>query len=148
MLATPHTVRQLHKKASSIKKMLSKQSQSPSSPSKRALDELIKGCELAIYNTAFTLKELNDLRAESQVQQLKKSRSKRQMAPIQGLQVQEARDLISLRNEQLNQEDGGGEEANLTTPPTLEPRKRAPPTCSECNIQGHTRTRCPNRRAT
>jgi hypothetical protein len=79
--------------------MLSKQSQSPSSPSKRALDELIKGCELAIYNTAFTLKELNDLRAESQVQQLKKSRSKRQMAPVQGLQVQEARGLISLRNE-------------------------------------------------
>jgi hypothetical protein len=67
------------------------------------------------------------------------------MALVQGLQVQEARDLISLRNEQLNQEDGGGEEADQTTPPTLEPRKRAPPTCSECDIQGHTRTRCPNR---
>jgi hypothetical protein len=147
-LATPHTVRQLYKKASSIKKMLSKRSQSPSSPSKRALDELIKGCELAIYNTAFTLKELNDLRAESQVQALKKSRSKRQMAPVQGLQVQEARDLISLRNEQLNQEDGGGKEADQTTLLTLEPRKRAPPTCSECNIQGHIRTRCPNHRAT
>jgi hypothetical protein len=52
--------------------MLSRQSQSPSSPSKRALDELIKGCEPAIYNTAFTLKELNDLRAESQVQATKK----------------------------------------------------------------------------
>jgi hypothetical protein len=148
MLATPHTARQLHKKASSIKKMLAKQPQSPSSPSKRALYELIKGCELAIYNAAFTLKELNDLRAESQVQALKKRRSKRQMAPVPGLQVQEARDLISLRNEQLNQEDGGDEEAIQTTPPTLEPRKRAPPTCSECNIQGHTRTRCPNRRAT
>jgi hypothetical protein len=35
--------------------------------------------------------------------------------------VQEARDLISLRNEQLNQEDSGGEEANQTTPLTLEP---------------------------
>jgi hypothetical protein len=136
VLATPHTARQLYKKASSVKKLLSKQSQSPSSPSKRALDELIKGCELAIYNAAFTLKELNDLRAESQIQALKKSRSKRQMAPVQGLQVQEARDLISLRNEQLNQEDGSGEEADQTTPPTLEPRKRAPPTCSECNFQG------------
>jgi hypothetical protein len=147
MLATPHPVRQLHKKASSVKKMLARRSYSPSSPSKRALDELIKGCELAIYNTAFTLKELNDLRAESQVQALKKSRSKRQMAPVQGLQVQDARDLIALRNEQLNQEGGGGKEADQATPPTLEPRKRAPPTCSECNIQGHTRTRCPNRRA-
>jgi hypothetical protein len=128
--------------------MLARRSQSPSSPSKRALDELIKGCELAIYNAAFTLKELNDLRAESQVQALKKSRSKRQMAPVQGLQVQEARDLISLRNGQLNEEGGGGEEADQTTPPTLVRRKRSPPTCSECNIQGHLRTSCPNRRAT
>jgi hypothetical protein len=40
-------------------------------------------------------------------------------------------DITRLRNEQLNQEDGGGEEADQTTPPTLEPRKRAPPTCSE-----------------
>jgi hypothetical protein len=65
--------------------MLSRRSQSPSSPSKRALDELIKGCELAIYNAVFTLKELNDLRAENQVQATKKSRSKRQMAPAPGL---------------------------------------------------------------
>jgi hypothetical protein len=89
---------------------------------------------------------LNDLRAESQVQKLKKSRSKWQMSPIQGLQVQEARDLILLRNEQLNQEDGGGKEEDLTTPLTLAPRKRAPPTCSECRIQGHIRIQCPNRR--
>jgi hypothetical protein len=71
-LGTPHTARQLHKKASSIKEMLAKQSQSPSSPSKCALDELIKRCELAIYNAAFTLKELNDLRSESRVQQQKR----------------------------------------------------------------------------
>jgi hypothetical protein len=43
------------------------------SPSKQALDELIKGYEIAIHNTAMTLKELNDLRAESQIQQQKKS---------------------------------------------------------------------------
>jgi hypothetical protein len=146
-LATPHTVQQLHKKASSVKKMLARRLHSPSSPSKHALDELIKGCELAIYNTAFTLKELHNLRAESQVQALKKSRSKRQMSPVSGLQVQEARDLISSRNERLNQQGHGGEEADQTTPTTLVAPRRAPPTCSECNIRGHTRTRCPNRRA-
>jgi hypothetical protein len=128
--------------------MLSKQSQRPSSPSKRALDELIRDCELTIYNTEFPLKELNDLRAESQVQALKKSQSKRQMAPVQGLQVQEARDFYSLRNEQLNQEGSAGKEADQAPLLTLEPQKRAPPICSECNIQGHIRTRCPNRRAT
>jgi hypothetical protein len=80
---------------------------------------------------------------ESQVKQLKKGQSKRQIAPTQGLQVQEARDLITLRNMQPNQEDGSGKQANITTPPTLGPLKRAPK-CFECGIQGHTRIRCPN----
>jgi hypothetical protein len=145
-LATPHTVRQLHKKASSIKKLLSRRNQSPSSPSKRALDELIKGCEIAIYNAAFTLKELNDLRAETQVQVQKKSRLKRQMSPNRGLQVQEARDLIALRNEQLGEQGGGLDLATSSTSGPSTTRKRAPPTCSECHIQGHIRTSCPKRR--
>jgi hypothetical protein len=89
------------------------------------------------------LKEMHDLRAEHQVQQRKKGRSKRQMTPNEGLQVSEARDLIALRNEQLNVN-----EAPLSSS-TLEasaPRKRAPPKCSECGVRGHIRTRCPNRR--
>jgi hypothetical protein len=141
-LATPHTVRQLHKKASSVKKILARGCQPSFSPSKQALDELIKGCEIAIYNTAITLKELNDLRAESQIQQQKKSRSKRQMSPIPGLQVQEARDLITLRSRQL---DELGEGLSASTSQPLVARKRAPPTCSDCRIQGHIRTQCPNR---
>ncbi|CEL10571.1 hypothetical protein ASPCAL13688 [Aspergillus calidoustus] len=144
-LATPYTVHQLHKKVSSVKKMLARGRQTSFSPSKQALDELIKGCEMAIYNTAMTLKELNDLRAESQIQQQKKGRSKRQMSPIAGLQVQEARDLITLRNEQLNVDEGGH---SSSTPLASGARKRAPPRCSECGIQGHIRTGCPNRRQT
>jgi hypothetical protein len=128
--------------------MLAKQSQSPSSPSKRALDELIKRCELAIYNAAFTLKELNDLRSESRVQQQKKSRSKRQMAPTRGLEVQEARELIALRNELFNKEESGGEEPPITAPETFVHLKRAPPTCSECNFQGNKSAKCPNSQAT
>jgi hypothetical protein len=142
MINTPHTVRHLHKKVSSVKRLLSQGNQTPGTPSKRVLDELIKGCELAIYNTAFTLKELHDLRAESEVQQQKKKRSKRQMSPCDGLQIQEARDLISLRNEQLNIEEGGP--SSSTSQPS-KPRKRAPPRCSKCGIQGHIRTQCPNR---
>jgi hypothetical protein len=146
-MATPHTARQLHKKASSVKTLLNKGSQSPSTPSKRALDELIKGCEIAIYNAAFTLKELNDIRTETQVQKQKKSRSKRQMIPNKGLQVQEARDPITLKNQQLNDEVGSGGELSISASETLARPNRAPSTCSACNIQGHIRTRCPNRQS-
>jgi hypothetical protein len=143
LLATPRNPRQLYRKASSVKKLINKGSRSPTTLSKRALDELIKGCELAIYNAAMDLKELTDLRAESQVQKLKASRSKRQMTPNQGLQVAEARDLIALRNNALNEQAGALSSSALG--PSAPP-KRAPPTCSECNTRGHTRTRCPNRR--
>jgi hypothetical protein len=57
------------------------------------------------------------------------------MSPISGLQVQEARVLISLRNGRLNQQGHGSKEANQTTPTTLVAPRRAPPTCSECNIR-------------
>jgi hypothetical protein len=145
-LGTPRTIRQLHKKASSVKKRLYTSPRAPSTPSKRLLDELIKGCELAIYNTAFTMKELTDLRAESLVQGEKKTRSKRQMTPNEGLQVSEARDLIMLRNELLDKQGSGPGSSTTGALGDLNRPKRAPPTCSECNVQGHIRTRCPNRR--
>jgi hypothetical protein len=72
MINTPHTVRHLHKKVSSVKKMLGHSDQASLIPSVQALDKLIKGCELAIYNSAMSLKELHDLRAETKVQQQKR----------------------------------------------------------------------------
>ena len=141
-LCTPHTVRQIHRKASSVEKLLKNGSKSPSSPSKRAFGELVKGCELAMYNAALLAKENSDLRAAIENDKQKKSRSKSQITPIHGISVQEARDLILLRNEQLEAEGGG---ASRSAIPTSTAPKRALPTCSECNIKGHTRIRCPSR---
>lgn len=141
-LCTPHTVRQVHRKASSVKKLLKNGSRSPTSPSKRALDEFIKGCEQAIYNASLLANENCTLRAAIENDRQKKGRSKRQMTPIEGLSFQEARDLISLRNKQLEVEGGSTGGSALPTSTIL---KRAPPTCSECNIKGHTRRGCPNR---
>jgi hypothetical protein len=141
-LATPQTVRQVHRKASSVRKLLKKGSRSPCTPSKRALNELIKGCELAIYNASLLARENTNLRTAFEEERQKKKRSKRQLSPADGLAIQEARDLILLRNGLLEEEGGGSSSSTLLT---LEPRKRAPPRCSDCHIIGHTRTRCPNR---
>ena len=48
MPKTPHNLKQLEKQASTIKKLLRNRTQSPSSPTKSALDQLIKGCEIAM----------------------------------------------------------------------------------------------------
>jgi hypothetical protein len=66
------------------------------------------------------------------------------MTPNKSLQVSEARDLIALRNEQLNKQEEGQSCSAQATPGPLAPPKRAPPRCSYYNILGHTRTRCPD----
>jgi hypothetical protein len=143
-LCTPHTVRQVHQKTSSIKKLLKKESRSFLSPSKQVLDKFIKRCELAIYNTSLLAQENSDLQAAIKNNRQKKSRSKRQMTPTTGLSVQEARDLMLLRNNQLEACGGDSGPPGNSTRQTLDRPKRAPPTCLDCHIKGHTRTRCPN----
>jgi hypothetical protein len=135
-LATPHTLRQLRKQESSVKKLMKQRSQSPS---QRAIQQIIKGCEMAMHNAALLAKENHDLRAANEKEKQKRKQSRRQMTPNEGLSIQEAWDLIQARNEQ----DGG---ASIdSTPLPLEPPKRAPPRCTNCFIVGHIRTRCPTR---
>ena len=72
-LVTPHTVRQLHRQASSVKKLLKRGSKSPSTPSKKALQQIIKGCETVIYNTAQLVNDNHILRAANKEVIKKKS---------------------------------------------------------------------------
>jgi hypothetical protein len=141
-LATPHTLRQLHKQASSVKKLLKQRSQSPLTPSKLAVQQLIKGCEMAMHSAALLAKENRDLRAANEKEKQKRKRSRRQMTPNEGLCIQEARDLIQARDEQGNEIGGSSVDS---APLPLGPLKRAPPRCSNCFIIGHIRTRCPTR---
>ena len=50
----------MDKQASSIKALLWWRSQSPVSPTNRALDQIIKGCEIAMHNATF-LAQQNEL---------------------------------------------------------------------------------------
>jgi hypothetical protein len=138
-LATPYTLRQLHKQASSVKKLLNRRSESPS---QIAIQQLIKGCEMAMHSAALLAKENHDLRAANEKEKQKRKQSKHQMTPNEGLSIQEARDLIQARNEQDNEIGGPSIDSALLP---LEPPKRAPPRCTNCFIVGHTRTRCPTR---
>jgi DnaJ-class molecular chaperone len=84
-----------------VKKLLQRRSKSPLTPTKKALDELVKGCKLAIYNTNLLARENCDLCSAIKNNRQKKSCSKCQITPIEGLSCQEARDLILLRNKEI-----------------------------------------------
>ena len=94
-----------------------------------------------MQSTAFLARENELLRASNEKIRRKEARSKLQIAHPEGLSVAEIKELAkNARNDQIQ-------------PPIDQPtgqsgaqerRFRAPPKCSECGIQGHKRTHCPN----
>lgn len=94
-----------------------------------------------MQSTAFLAQENELLRARHKKIEQKKAYSKLQIAAPEGLSVAELRELAqndgNTRFEPQNSEPTG-------QPGAQERRARAPPRCSECNIQGHKRTHCPN----
>src|SRR5699024_9524707 len=93
---TPHNLIQLAKQASSIKEALKKSSQTPPTPTNRAFNQLIKGCELALHSAAILTKENHDLRAANENQKQKRTKSRQQIEYEGSLSIQEDRELISL----------------------------------------------------
>jgi hypothetical protein len=73
---TPYNLTQLKKQESTLKKLLREHTNSPPTPTKAALDQLIKGYEMAINNAILLAKENYDLYAayEKQLQNRKQSR--------------------------------------------------------------------------
>ena len=68
--------------------------QSPSSPTKAALDQLIKGHEMALSSGLLLAQENRCLRTTIEELQQKRKRSNRQIAHSEGLSIQEGRDLF------------------------------------------------------
>jgi hypothetical protein len=95
--ATPQNLIQLQKQASSIKALLKKRSQSPPTPTNKAINQLIKGCELAMQGAVLLARENQDLRTANAKQRQKRTRSTRQLVHEGGLSVEEARTLIQRR---------------------------------------------------
>ena len=139
---TPFNGKDLRRQASSIKALLRTQSRSPTTPSKRALNQLIKGCQLAMHSAVILAKENKELRAENEKKKQKRTRSKRQIPAAEGLSVQEASEMIAglveASETPLHPPDG-------STQLGLEPRPRAAPRCSGCNKTGHKINRCPDK---
>ena len=94
-----------------------------------------------MQSTAFLARENDLLRASNAKIKRKEARSKLEIAHLEGLLVAEIKELVkNTRNGQIqppiNQPTGQSG--------AQQPRLRAPPKCSECGIQGHKRTHCPN----
>ena len=139
---TPHNILELQHQATTIKALLKQRMQSPPSPTNAALDQLIKGCQLAINNAAILAKENRDLQAANKKQKQKRKQSTNQLLHRGGLSVQEAQELIQSRILDENQALEGitAQAVEAASAPYI----CALPRCSDCNTVGHIWTRCPN----
>ena len=86
---TPRTVIQLQKQASMLKDLLRQRSNSPPSPSKAILDQIIKGHSIALHNTAILAQDNANLRVANEKVVKKRNRSTRQIPCEEGLTIDE-----------------------------------------------------------
>jgi len=93
------------------------------------LNQLVKGYKIVIYSAILLIQEVKELRVANKRLTRKKSRRRTQLQRRGVLQVQEGQDRISeiesREQENMQQDIDQG-------------RRRAPPTCSSCHIQGYT----------
>jgi hypothetical protein len=127
---TPRTIDQLNHQAQLVRDMLNRNSQSPTS---RALAQLIKGCQMAMHAGSILAEENSRLQATSQRIRQRKDRRRQYIASGGVLQAQEGQALVAAA--QI-----GVQESSLSG--SAGARTRAPPTCTNCHIEGHTRRQC------
>ncbi|EDN08103.1 conserved hypothetical protein [Histoplasma mississippiense (nom. inval.)] len=127
--ATPHNVRQVDLQAKKIKGYMQHRTQGSSSPTNRAMNQLIKGCQMAMCSAAILAKENKELRAANEKQKRKRGKGRTYIAQEGVLRVEEGIDRVRSVNEQEN------EKVEVSD---SQPRKRAAPRCSICGTIGHT----------
>jgi hypothetical protein len=128
-----------------LKDLLKRRSNSPPSPSKEILDQMIKGFQLALHSGALLAEDNANLRIANEKMIKKRNRSTRRIPCAEGLTIEEAIQLAK----QLNQEEESDEVVSHTQgelPIQVDPpRTRAPPRCSGCREIGHRINVCKNR---
>jgi hypothetical protein len=134
--ATPHNVRQVELQTEKIKGYMRHRTQGSSSPTNRALNQLVKGCQMAMHSAALLAAENRELRAANEKQKRKRERRRAYIGQENALTIKEEVNRV----QRANEEERGGVEVSKE-----QPRKRAAPRCSVCNILGHTARTCSQR---
>jgi len=127
---TPHTIAELQQQVRYLQERLRRQ---PESPTSVAIRQLAKSAQLAMQSATILAEENKKLRKENQRQRQKPDQQRQYIASGGVLQVQQAQQLAA-EAERVVVEASHSQSG--------ERHRRAPPTCTKCHIEGHTRTSC------
>jgi hypothetical protein len=128
---TPHDTAQLALQANAIRRIVALPT-----PTNRALDQLIKGCQLAMNSAVILAEENRQLQHENKRQKRKRAKKRAFIATGGILTVQEGLD----RSQDTNIVPESG-----VVPKEATVKTRAPRTCSMCRSLLHTARTCPTK---
>ncbi|KAL1981882.1 hypothetical protein VTN96DRAFT_2069 [Rasamsonia emersonii] len=126
---TPHNIEELQLQSETIKALLKCRTHSPPSPTDRALNQLIKGCQMAMHSAVILARENQELRAANEKQKQKRIRSTAQVSQGGILTIQEGQ-----RRTETIQKDA----PEVVEASSSQPKTRAPSRCSVCKSYEHT----------
>jgi hypothetical protein len=133
---TPYNTTQLELQSKAIKDYIRYYTKSLPSPTDLALNQLVKGCQIAMNSTVLLAEENRQLRAENKRQKKKRAKRRSYIATGGVLTVQEGLNLSQIANT-IPESRVVEQEATV--------QKRAPRTCSLCRSQLHTARTCPTK---
>jgi hypothetical protein len=136
---TPHNIAELDLQTKAIQSLIRYRTQSPPSPTIQAVNQLIKGCQMAMQSATILAAENKKLRAANE--KIKKKRQKKKSyigkgGVLTAQEVQEAQRGVENRVET---------EIEVVQQPSQPGPSRAPRMCSICRSLDHTARTCPER---
>src|SRR5450432_1357935 len=134
---TPHNTAELELQSKAIKDYLKRRTKSPPSPTDATLNQLVKGCEMAMNSVVLLAEENRQLRAINAKQVKKRAKRRTYIATSETLTIQEGLVLSEPTVEPVIEAIG----RVATNEPVV--RRRAPPKCSNCKSLSHIARKCP-----
>ena len=130
---TPHNITGLQHQTELIKQYLKRRTQSPLSPTERALNQLVKGCEIAMNSAVLLSSQNKKLFTENQHQKRKKAQRRSYIAKGGVLSGTQAQSLIENRENSCTEVIEGVESRIW---------QHAPSKCNLCSSLKHTACTC------
>jgi hypothetical protein len=95
---TPHNITQLELQTKAIRDYIKRRTQSPPSPTDLALNQLVKGCQMAMNSAVLLAEENRQFRAENERQKKKRAKRRSYIATGGVLTVQEGLNRSEMAN--------------------------------------------------
>jgi hypothetical protein len=136
---TPRDITQLQNQTELLKQYLKRRTQSPPSPAERAIDQIIKGCQLTMHSAVLLVDQNEKLQAENKRQKRKREQKRTFLTKGGVLSGAEAQALI---------ENGESSRTEVVEAEPSGVRRRAPSKCSLCSSLEHNARTCAKRQRT